>query len=205
MITALAELDARIAPLGLYSSIGYQVPEGKTHPYWKIEWEQALRPALQKFGCSQFSHLGFERVYPWDKSVRTSFNYVSFYTPDSKRCIVKLMRSAKIKVRRFGSGYKLDRLVGHEERWAKLKMEKRLNELWKPDRFEPNADIRMLLFLGFDKAQRPYHRELFTLKKAVNWEAHGADFISESWADKNRRDFNIVAVCWTTLTRENHE
>ena len=198
MIAALAALDEKIPQLGLYSSNEYDAPEGKPHPSWKIEWNLALRPALQKLGCSQFSSLGFERAYPWERGDRATFNHVSFNAPGSQRCFVKLIRTAKIKVRHYGSGYKVDRHVDHGERWGKLKMEKRLNELWRPDRFEAATDIRMVLFLGFDKALRPYHFELTQLKKAVNWETHGADLISECWMDKHQRDFNVVAACWTS-------
>jgi hypothetical protein len=196
MISALAELDSHIRDLGLYSCFEYQVPPWKTHPYWKIEWEMALWPRLKTLGCSLqqqpvFGKTKFRTFQPLYTSLR-------FTTAEGKVCDMRMVRTSTVKVRRYGSGYHVDRTVDFEGRWAQLKMEKHIRELWWPDRYQMSADIRMILFLGFDKANRPFRAELTALEKATRWTERNIDFKSKSWPDTYSRDFNILTACWTS-------
>jgi len=196
LINALAELDAKITGLGLYSCFEYQTPAGKTHPYWKIEWEMALWPRIKELGCSLqqqpvFGKTKFRVFQPLYTSLR-------FRTEEGKVCDLRMIRTSIVKVRRYGSGYHVDRTVDFADRWAQLKMEKHIRELWWPDRYQMSADVRMILFLGFDKANRPFHAEMTKLEKTSRWAERGVTFKSKSWPDAYGRDFNILAACWSS-------
>jgi hypothetical protein len=196
LINALAELDAKIPGLGLYSCFEYQTPAGKTHPYWKIEWEMALRPRLEALGCRLIEHPVFGK--PKYCTTSPSSMPVRFLNATAKVCELRLVRTSMIKVRRYGSGYHLDRTVDFAERWAQLKMEKHVRALWWPDRHQMSADIRMILFLGFDKANRPFHKEMAALEKTSHWTERGISHKSKSWPDTYRRDFNVLVASWAS-------
>jgi hypothetical protein len=170
LINALAELDAKIPGLGLYSCFEYQTPAGKTHPYWKIEWEMALRPRLEALGCKLIEHPVFGK--PKYCTTSPSFVPVRFLNATAKVCELRLVRTSMIKVRRYGSGW--------------------------PDRHQMSADIRIILFLGFDKANRPFHKEMAALEKTSCWTERGISHKSKSWPDAYGREFNVLAACWTT-------
>jgi hypothetical protein len=197
MISALAELDARIPNLGLYSCFEHQTPAGKTHPFWKIEWEMALRPRLEALGCTLDQKPIFGKT-KYRTHGHLPCTPLRFLTPIAQVCDLRLIRMSKVKVRRYGSGYHMDRTVDFDGRWAQLKMDKHIRELWWPDRYQMSADIRMILFLGFDKANRPFHSELTALEKATRWTESKIEFQSKSWPDTDGRDFNILAACWTS-------
>ncbi|MEJ0001093.1 MAG: hypothetical protein WDO13_19215 [Verrucomicrobiota bacterium] len=200
LISALATFDAQLPGLGLYACHEHQAPAGKTHPYWKIEWEMALRPRLAALGCvfdwkPVFGKMKYRPMNPLYTTIR-------FLTPDAKVCDLRLVRTSKVKVRRYGSGehvgYHVDRTVDFDFRWAQLKMEKQIRQLWWPDRCQLAADIRLLLFLGFDKAQRPFHAEMTALEKTSHRLEHHIGFASKSWPDTHGREFNLLAACWSS-------
>jgi hypothetical protein len=201
LINALAELDAKITGLGLYSCFEYQTPAGKTHPYWKIEWEMALRPRLAALGCTLMEQPVFGKTKY--RVVNPLYTTLRFMTPEAKLCDLRLIRTSVVKVRRYGSGYHVDRMVDFADRWAQLKMEKHIRTLWWPDRYQMSADIRVILFLGFDKANRPFHSEMTKLEKTSRWSEHNITFKSKSWPDTYGRDFNILTACWASATEKN--
>ena len=190
LISALAELDSRLPQLGLYSCFEYQTPAGKTHPFWKIEWELALRPRLAALGCTLIEQPFFGK--PKYCTALPSSTPIRFLSSTAKVCELRLVRTSTVKVRRYGSGYHVDRTVDFAGRWAQLKMEKHIRGLWWPDRHQMSADIRMILFLGFDKANRPFHTEMTKLEKASHWAERGVTFKSKSWPDAYGRDFNVL-------------
>jgi hypothetical protein len=200
MISALAELDSRIPELGLYSSNEFQTPAGKTHPYWKIEWELALRPRLVGLGCILDAKPIFSKTK--FRPYNSLYTSIRFMTPAAQVCDLRLVRVSTVKVRRYGSaygkGYHVDRTVDFNFRWAQLKMEKQIRELWWPDRYQMSADIRMILFLGFEKANRPFHTELTALEIASHWTERQITHQSKCWSDTYARDFNILAACWAS-------
>ena len=196
LIDSLAEFDDRLPELGLYSSYEYKTPAGKTHPYWKIEWEMALWPRLKELGCSLQQQPIFGKTkYRIFQPLYTSLR---FTTVERKVCDLRMIRTSTIKVRKYGSGYHVDRTVDFKERWAQLKMEKHIRELWWPDRYQMSADIRLVLFLGFDKANRPFHKEMTALEKTSRWPERNIIYKSKSWPDAYDRDFNILAACWAS-------
>jgi len=203
LINALAELDSRLTGLGLYASSEHMAPGyWRVHTNWKIEWDLALRPRLEKLGCLVERQPAFEvaRYYGYGQPIYTN---VRFMTPTAQVCDMRLVRTSMIKVRRYGTGYHLDRTVDFANRWAQLKMEKHVRQLWWPNRYQATADIRLVLFLGFDKANRPFHPEFVQLEKSSHWPEHRIKFKSKSWPDTHGRDFNILAACWASATEKN--
>jgi hypothetical protein len=98
----------------------------------------------------------------------------------------------------------MDRSVNFDERWTLLKMDKHIRQIWWPERCSCHsvADLRMVLFLGFDKATRPFHAELTKLEKSSHWPEHNLNFKSKSWPDVYGRDFNVLAACWASRTEQ---
>lgn len=194
LIAALAEGDARLPGLGLYACHEHRTPAGQTHPYWKTEWETALRPRLAALGCvlrqkPVFGRMNHRPANPVCPEIR-------FRTPEKNICNLRLVRISKVKVRRYGSGYHVDRTIDFASRWAQLRMERQLHELGRPDGHPLGADGRLLLFLGFDKAQRPFHAELAALEKSGRRIEPPINFESKNWPDVHGRGFNILAACW---------
>jgi len=196
LINALAELDAKIPGLGLYSSFEYQTPAGKTHPYWKMEWDLALRPRLAALGCTLMEQPVFGKTKY--QTVQRPFVPLRFMTPTAKLCDLHMIRTSMVKVRRYGSGYHMDRSVNFGERWTLLKMEKHIRQIWWPDRYQSSADIRIVLFLGFDKANRPFHTQMTELERTSRWSEHNVNFKSKGWPDTYGRDFNVLVACWSS-------
>ena len=196
LVAALADLDVIIPGLGLYASFEYLAPAGKTHPYWKVEWEMALRPRLEKLGCTIDQTPVFGKT-TWNPS-NALYTFLRFRTPNGQVCDLRMVRTSHVNVRRYGSGYHVDRTVDFADRWAQLKMDKHIRQLWWPDRYQMSADIRLVLFLGFDKANRPFHKEMTALEKTSRWPERNIIYKSKSWPDAYDRDFNILAACWAS-------
>jgi hypothetical protein len=200
LINALAELDAKITGLGLYAANEYQAAEGKFHPYWKTEWSLALRPRLESLGHRLITNVAFEKRRKYVGLFQPIYTSVRFMTPGGKTCDLRLIRTSMVKVRRYGSGYHMDRRVDFDHRWAHLKMDRQIRQIWWPERCscQSMADLRMVLFLGFDKANRPFHAQMTELEKTGHAAEHNVTFKSKSWPDAYGRDFNILAACWAS-------
>ena len=199
LINSLAELDTRLAGLGLYSTIDYQAEPGKTHPYWKTEWDLALLPRLKELDCKIIQPPVFGTRKYRAGIVQPLYNSVRFRAPTGPICDLRLIRTSKIKVRRYGSGYQVDRTVDFETRWGQLKMDRQIRQLWWPDHDRADADLRMVLFVGFDKALRPFRPEMTALEKTATWNTHHIAHKSKSWPDPYGRDFNVLVACWTSI------
>jgi hypothetical protein len=200
LINALAELDAKIPGLGLYAANEYQAAEGKLHPYWKTEWNLALFPRLKSLGYKLITNVAFEQRRKYVGLFQPIYTSVRFMTPEGKTCDLRLIRTSMVKVRRYGSGYHMDRRVDFDHRWAQLKMDRQIRQIWWPERYSCHsmADLRMVLFLGFDKANRPFHAQMTELEKTGHAAEHNVTFKSKSWPDTYGRDFNILTACWAT-------
>ncbi len=199
----LVDFDASIPPLGLYACEDLprensktswsrrQVPEwrrGVRPLYFHQEWNRGLKPHLEQKGCSIYQ-------YPVGEGE------VLLDVPDAGRTWLKLIRISKIKVRKFGSHYRLDRLENYQERWDSLDFASALSRLWKPS-FLAEKEIKMgvVLFIGFDKAQDPFGRELVVLKQSSPWENHGVVHENRVLTDLYERGFLTRLSAWARLT-----
>lgn len=111
---------------------------------------------------------------------------------------MRMVRTSKVKVRRFGSAYRMDNHVKHGERWSELRMDRLLSDLWKPSTLAYDRhELRLLLFVGFAAEARPFHRELSELQADTDWEPHGASYETRCWKDRFQRGFGTRLSCWS--------
>jgi len=192
---ALQEFDRTSAPLGLYAAgdLAGEEPQKKVQRgrlweawgLWKTdrdfpEWNGALRSF---FGSEQtiFETVHFYGVLPFEFE---EFGQVS----------LELKRVSKIKVRQYGSKYHVDKSENFDERWGQLGMDKAIAALWSSG--NSGVPLRLLLFIGFDKAQRPFERELNELKPHQTRASHGIEFFERTWDDSIGRGFKVKAALW---------
>ena len=192
---ALQEFDRLIAPFGLYAAgdLAGEEPEkkiqrGRSWEGWKNwktardhpEWEGALKAVFENRSgnlSAQFLNSG-----------------CAFQLSDVGRVQLIVSRTSKIKVRQYGSKYHVDKHENFVQRWDELRMDKAIADLWASN--ESNIKLRLLLFLGFDKAQRPFERELGELKPHQTRASHNIEFYERTWDDSIGRGFKIKAALW---------
>ena len=198
---ALQEFDRLSAPFGLYAAgdlAGEEPPKklrrGKWWEEWgrwkanrdHPEWNGTLRPF---FGSEQEI---LQTVHVW--------GVLPFEFRDFGRVSLELKRVSKIKVRQYGSKFHVDKHENFDERWDKLAMDKAIGDLWSS--WRPEVNLRLLLFLGFDKAQRPFERELGELKPHQTRASHDIEFFERTWDDSVGRGFKIKAALWAHQSSE---
>ena len=189
---ALQEFDRLVAPYGLYAAgdlAGEELQRGqswKEREKWKInhyfpEWQGALKTVLETE----------------NRGVNISFSSSGTglcSLPSFGQARLSVKRTSKIKVRQYGSKYHLDKHEHFDERWNELRMDKAIADLWASN--ERNIKLRVLLFLGFDKAQRPFERELSELKPHQTRALHDIEFFERTWDDSMGRGFKVKAALW---------
>lgn len=72
-------------------------------------------------------------------------------------------------------------------------MDKAIAALWDSS---DDARLRLLLFIGFDRAQRPFERELSELKPHQTRASHDIEFFERTWDDSMGRGFKVKAALW---------
>ena len=192
---ALEGFDRSSAPFGLYAAgdLAGEEPQRGRKGYssekmeaWKMrrehpEAEGALLPLLETLDAVKEEESHFPG---WN----------AFSLPELGRINFQFKRVSKIKVRQYGSKYHVDNQENFGERWDKLQMDKAIAGLWVPT--ARDIQLRALLFVGFDKAVRPFERELNELKPHQTRASHGIEFFERSWDDSMGRGFKIKAALW---------
>jgi hypothetical protein len=191
-LDALEAFDRETAPLGLYAcEESGNRPEPA--PRLQLEWAR-IAQSLSAAGCRV--QTGQIRRRP-----RAPFNaseVVDFSLPDRGRARMRMIRTSKVKVRRFGSAYRMDLHVKYAERWNELRMDRLLSDLWKPSTLAYDRhDLRLLLFIGFAAEARPFHQELTRLEREVDWQRHAASYETRCWSDRFERGFGVRLCCWS--------
>ena len=198
ILDALEAFDLRTAPFGLYACEEYQAQGDQPHPRFRQEWKLCLKPCLAGLGCRPASKLWVPRgPIPGDPGGHAGL--FSFDLPDGGGLAeATLVRTAKIKVRKFGSAYRLDRQVKFRERWQALRLNQHLNGLWKPRRWSArDAALQIVLFLGFAAERDPFREELAELEAQVRWDRHDVRFRSRTWPDPHDRFFSLKLAAWS--------
>jgi len=192
LLDALQAFDREIAPLGLYASQDLAADvKAKPRKYTPVkaarrteEWGRCIVPLLQSCGVSVTERY----LSPWALVTVPDFGYMQLH----------LVKISKIKVRKFGSRYRVDKHENYAERWAELRMDRLLSDLWSPSALaDSTIRLRALLLIGFDKSDDPFRRELIQLREDIDWEKHDAELESRAWADRYERGFNIRLAAWT--------
>ncbi len=101
LLDALEQFDKAVLPLGLYASD--DLVDGKKQKPRYQEWQGAIHPYLSSQGCSTS---GF---YTPSRHVAVS----SFELSEVGTIGLSIVKFSNIKVRKYGSGYHVDK---HEER-----------------------------------------------------------------------------------------
>lgn len=183
----LDDFDASIPPLGLYACD--DLPAGDRRKARHQEWHRGLKPRLEQIGCPAWRHF-YERRD--SQGVEATLE-----VPGIGRTGFKLAKVSKIKVRKYGSHYRVDRLEDFGERWEGLRLERDLSDLWKASSLaDLDTKMRVVLFLGFDKVEEPFARELSGLERSVPWAGRGVTYESRAMRDRYDRNFFIRVSAW---------
>ena len=187
-MNSLEQFDSEILPLGLYASD--ELVEGKNLKPRYQEWKGALVPFLKSQG---YPASGF---YPLN-------SYASKATceiPEIGQVSIVLVKFSNIKVRKYGSGYYVDKREDRAQRWERVDLSRHISQLWKQHNdFSEYFKIRaqILLFAGFDKSQRPLESELRELHTSLKWENKGVSYSTRTWQDKAKRGFGVRLAVWS--------
>lgn len=159
LMDCLEQFDTEILPLGLYASD--DLIEGRvTKPRYQ-EWKGAIFPFLVTRGCktSGFHPRGISSSAVCDVPAIGSVN-------------ITLVKISNIKVRKYGSGYQVDKQEDRSGRWESADLSGQISQMWK----QPydwsgisKTKAQIVLFVGFDKTQRPFERELDELSASIKW------------------------------------
>ncbi|PTY06043.1 hypothetical protein DB346_01370 [Verrucomicrobia bacterium LW23] len=203
LIDALDALDVALPGFGLYASLDSELPASVKPrvrvPGWKVEYQQALKPRLLELGCII------------DEGAEFSFSQpvIRLMTNTEHVCEIRLLRLSVLKVRKYGDGYQMDRHVNYKARWNELGLAEAIHWLTDPPRagtswperrqakVAPDPDCRIVAFLGFDKSDTPFRRELQELELHSNWTRLGIETFSRTWKDRYGRNFTTLIQCWT--------
>lgn len=190
VLNVVEEFDATTAPLGLYSARDILLqpqPNDATQKFAKIAEREDLRvisPFIQKLSD----------VSRWAKD-----NQVRFFNPISptESFELTMVRTAKIKVRKYGSSYQLDKQLDFSQRWQAVELDEEIARL---KRLNSKIPIGILLFVGFDRVTRPFEREISVLKNHQKRKENHIEFFSREWKDRYKRGFWVRAAIWVRQT-----
>jgi hypothetical protein len=184
LLNALEAFDRAHPPYGLYASDELVTSNPRRHYY--EEWHRGLKPYLESIGA---------KVADFNLRSRQPIAYFDLPGVGSSR--IKVLTLSKIKVRKYGSRYRVDRHESFDERWLESDIGKSISVFWKqaePDRSD--AVLGLVVFIGYDKAQRPFEAELVQLKELLKWDRHGVVYCTRTWQDIYERGFGIRTCVW---------
>jgi len=180
VVTALLEsldvLDQSLDPHGLYACHDLD-PAGSARTLHR-EWATALQPALVQLGARDFF-------------ASAPFDQATFTLSPLGQCQVTLRRLAKIRVRRFGSAYRVDDRVEYPERWRRADIPALLNDLRHPKPQARNG-LHVLVLVGFTREAQPFEKELESMESAMR----GLEFQTRTWLDRYGRAFSVGLMAW---------
>jgi hypothetical protein len=174
VLNALDALDVADGPHGLYSCHDLEPSRPPTSLY--REWNVGLRPALEQLGATELS-------------ARSPFAEPSFHLAGLGLCELRIRRVATIKVRRFGSAYRVDDRVDRSQHWQAADVGALLNGL----RYPPTGRrLSMVVLIGFAREARPLEREL----REVARDQQGLESVQRCWPDRYGRAFSVGVTVW---------
>ena len=188
LVNCLEQFDTDILPLGLYASD--ELVETNPVKSTYQEWKRAIFPFLASKGGSP------RAIVPSNNSLsRASCTFAALGSIE-----IALVKISNIKVRKYGSGYQVDKQEDRLGRWEKADLEGQISQMWTP-RYRwsgvPKSSAHIVLFIGYDKTQRPFERELNELRESGKWENRSVAYQSQIWQDKAGRGFNIRLCAWS--------
>jgi hypothetical protein len=186
VLSSLEIFDEATAPLGLYAS-DELVASAKPKARY-LEWSSAIQAYLRGIGAA----------CPHNSSL--SRNCLQSYAtvPELGKVGFTLVKFSKIKVRKYGSAYHVDKHEDREGRWNETDLSGIVSSLWKhnTDWSNYNEHAHIVVFIGFDKAQRPLERELTELQATLRWHEKNVEYTTRAFEDKAGRGFGIRLAAW---------
>lgn len=195
LLDALEVLDQKTAPFGLYACEEYRA---KTEPFPRLhqEWHLALKPRLQQLGCRTMG------PGPIADRGGPTLAGTYFTTADGTGMRMVVARISKVKVRKFGSAYRVDPQKRFRERWDELRLHRILGQLWTPSEVNSRDQLHLLLLICFAKEEEPFAAELSELDQQIHWRSHGAQFLSRTWLDSYERGLHVRLCAWARRALE---
>jgi hypothetical protein len=193
LLSVLEEFDEAVLPFGLYASddlAGTDATKANTKSKpSRQEWHKALAPYLQTEGYRAGRLM----------SINPYTYRIWFHLPELGSVHLTVVRFSKIKVRKYGSSYRVDIHEARAERWKEVDVSRRISRLWKLPDDEASQDIEVVLLIGFDKAKEPLSRELLELQRSLKWETKDVVYLTRAWEDKAKRGFAVRLAAWARL------
>jgi hypothetical protein len=189
LLDIVQDWDASTPPYGLYAaqdlSLAPELNEFKKQFFARIR-DRPNRPDTNPFA------MGISQVTRWSKPDGYTWSWT---LGDGREVTLQFLTVSKIKVRKFGSSYHVDKHEHFLERWKKARLDHAISQLWAST--AATAPLRMLLFVGYDTAVRPFEREIEALKPHLKRAAHDVNFASREWNDIYGRGFRVRASLWS--------
>ena len=184
LLAALEEFDRAHPPYGLYASDELVTANPRKH-YFQ-EWHRGLAPYLESLGAQ----ISFVRPHLHQQTANLDL-------PGLGSARLRLLTLSKIKVRKYGSRYRVDKHESFAERWRESDIGKSISVFWKqPAPYDGHAVLGIVLFLGYDKTQRPFETELSHLEESLKWAQRGVFYRTRTWEDLHGRGFGIRTAAW---------
>ena len=184
----LEQFDTKILPLGLYASD-------------ELTDARPVRPSYQEWEGAIFPFLKSHRSFTGGFSPSNNFlSHASCTCAGLGNVKIALIKISNIKVRKYGSGYQVDKQEDRSGRWGKADLEGQISQMWtKQERWpeSPKTSPHIVLFIGYDKTPRPFEHELEQLRESGKWENRNVTYQSQIWEDKAGRGFNIRLCAWS--------
>lgn len=165
LLVKLQAFDTAIAPLGLYAAEEHQMQD-KPRRRLEVEWGQCLKPAMKAMGCNPVGRVFYER----DQAS------IEFRQGGTIGCL-KVIRLSKIKVRRYGSAYRVEEYHSR-----------------------PGG---LLLFLGLAAEAEPFASEIDELQAGSSFQQRFSNATTRTWDDPHGRGFKVLAALWHVTTNNN--
>ncbi|BAU14581.1 hypothetical protein LEP3755_51300 [Leptolyngbya sp. NIES-3755] len=197
LLAILEQFDETVLPLGLYACDDLVEAEPQSKPSRYQEWHKAIAPYLKMQGYSvgnprvQMESNSSGKFRPKHSMYRTRFQTPAFGVVN---CTV--IRFSKIKVRKYGSAYRVDIHEERAERWKETDVSGHISNLWKQPELGKDRYVELVLVIGFDKAQDPLGRELLELQRDLKWEEKKVVYLTRVWQDKADRGFGVRLGAW---------
>ncbi|MBE9011822.1 hypothetical protein IQ250_16585 [Pseudanabaenaceae cyanobacterium LEGE 13415] len=200
LLTVLEQFDETVLPLGLYACDDRVDATSRSKLQRQQEWRRGLAPYLEMQGYSvskpriEMKSDALGKLRGKHSTYRTEF-----HIPDFGLVNCTLIRFSKIKVRKYGSAYRVDIYEERAERWKEVDVSGHISELWKQPSLRTSHYIELVLLIGFDKAKNPLGQELLELQRDLKWEAKGVVYLTRIWQDKAERGFWVRLGVWARI------
>jgi hypothetical protein len=201
LMNVLEQFDEKILPLGLYSCDDLaEQPVSNRRIQRNYLRRNYARQSYQEWVMAIEPYLSGEGYTASQPHCLKDYVYASrFDIPEIGRVNLTIARLAKIKVRKYGSSYRVDIHEQRAQRWAEMQLDSDISKVWHRAKQANIPGMEILLLIGFDKAKNPLGQELLELQDSLHWEEKGVTYLSRAWDDKANRGFRVRLATWASF------